>query len=182
MQDSEDGSKQYRAGYVHALRAVSEFLIGESQTCIRDSQNAAVKRLFAFSALQRNPQGDAALLARSDRELRRDTVEFAAEVLRRGDENADFLNWWLHTYGTQALSPAGHSACPIFPDYPRARVRLNSICSKTNLIAAIRKCRRSEGSESAASYERANQLSTTIGSRHELLLHHCSIRNDNSRA
>lgn len=134
MQDSEDGHKQYRRGYVHALQTVSEFLIDQSEQRIHNGENAAVERLLAFAALHRSTQVDYPFLARPDSGIQRDVLEVAASALRSGDENADFLNWWLETYGTKAPSSSAHASCPIFPDCPapRTEAELDSLEARFN--------------------------------------------------
>ncbi len=107
MQDSE-GDKHYRKGYVHALRAVSKFLIGQSETRDHESDTATVERLFAFAALQRS--------------LRlgypSNAVEIAANVLPSAHETCEFFKAYVHTHGTQALSPAGQSFMHILRSRP----------------------------------------------------------------
>lgn len=156
MQKSKDGTNQYRRGYVHALQAVSEFLMVRSEQSAHDSQNPAVERLVAFVALKRNPGSDHALLARTDSGIQRDPLEIAAEVLRRSDENADFLNWWLDTYGRQARPSAGYVACPIFPDYPAPTTEAELDLLEDKFNRRYPEVQRAEDTEGVAAYQSAN--------------------------
>ena len=54
VEDSLEGDRQYRKGYVQALEAVSAFLIGQSGGWSSDADNPAVQRLFA--SLHFNPK------------------------------------------------------------------------------------------------------------------------------
>lgn len=156
MQKSKDGNKQYRRGYVHALQALSEFLMVRSEQWAHDSQNPAVERLIAFVALERNPGGDHVLLARTDSGIQRDPLEIAADVLRRSDENADFLKWWLDTYGCQALPSAGYAACAIFPDYPAPTTEAELDLLEHKFNRRYPEVQRAEDTESVAACQGAN--------------------------
>lgn len=75
-------------------------------------------------------------------------IRIAADVLCSGDERADFLKWWLDTYGTQPLSSSRDAWCPIFPDYsaPTSEAELDWLDAKFNRqypeVVAIRRHRK----------------------------------------
>lgn len=111
MQDSEQGGRHYRKGYVHALRAVSEFLISQSEPHDHESGSAAVQRLSAFAALQRSSRLDCTSPPQRDEIALREDVKIAADVFPSVNEYAIFSNSHLHTHSTHALSTAGHALC-----------------------------------------------------------------------
>ena len=122
VEDSLEGDRQYRKGYVQALEAVSAFLIGQSGGWSSDADNPAVQRLFAFAALQSEAMpiwGKQLDLPETMTPSEQQALEIALAVLRSPDyESSDFLNWWLHHYGMKAISPDEPSCCAIFPDRP----------------------------------------------------------------
>ena len=116
VKDSLEGGRQYRKGYAQALEAVSAFLIGQSgERSVDESENPAVQRLFAFQS-EGFPDWPKPLdLLDTMTPAERKTVEIALAVIRNHHEFSDYLLWWLHNFGIQALCP-GDPSCPIFPD------------------------------------------------------------------
>jgi hypothetical protein len=97
--DSKEGSPQYRAGYETALNAVVEFLPlqngGQSST---STHHPVVTRLLSFAPRPTGESLDEKIekaLTESEREL----LTIALEVLRADPDGADYLVWWLTTYG-----------------------------------------------------------------------------------
>ncbi|MDQ2944869.1 MAG: hypothetical protein M3Y27_02815 [Acidobacteriota bacterium] len=102
MQDrTGEGNAQYRAGYQGALRAVVEFLPLQAHDQSSDAApHPVVKRLLSFlpprlAAELILDEKIEEILTGSEREL----LRIALRVLRSNPEGADYLSWWLNTYG-----------------------------------------------------------------------------------
>jgi hypothetical protein len=97
--DSKKESPQYRAGYETALNAVVEFLPlrngGQSSS---PTHHPAVTRLLSFAPRPIGESLDEKIekaLTESEREL----LGIALKVIRDDPDGADYLVWWLTTYG-----------------------------------------------------------------------------------
>jgi hypothetical protein len=113
--DSEDGSRQFRKGYLRALEIVTEFLDSQKpDSVVPRVPNAAVGRLL--SVVEERPEDvhpQLAATAIDDKEsldlpavnpLEAKVLQIALGVIRSGTDYGDFLNAWLHDYGQRVLS------------------------------------------------------------------------------
>jgi hypothetical protein len=123
VSDSEEGSKQYRKGYVRALEVVAEFFrIATNVNRQTTPKDPAVLRLvelahtdngcFASAPCTAQTDGLAMMGARTTFDggelttQEAGTLRLALVVLRSSNvDYSDFLNFWLSDYGAKILSP-----------------------------------------------------------------------------
>jgi hypothetical protein len=119
VNDSEDGAKQYRKGYIEALEIVAQFLnVHESGEALYRITRPAVGRLLSFASLPLREgllcggQGEFHL-AETLTIFEKEALQIALGVLRSDSDYGDFLNSWLRSYGVQVLSP--YPPSPLLP-------------------------------------------------------------------
>lgn len=114
--NSEEGSRQYRKGYLRALKIVREFLNFQKPDSVllrTPSCSAVVRLLSALSQEQEVVHTKLAGISIDEtvnpdlslpNPLEAKALEIALQVLRSNTDYGDFLNFWLHDYGQRVLS------------------------------------------------------------------------------
>ena len=88
MQDSLEGDRQYRRGYVHALEAAAAFLLSQSGDWSSNAENRTVQRLASFAGRSSEaiPLWGERLESSQDRSAaEQQEIEIARAVLRSAD-------------------------------------------------------------------------------------------------
>ena len=116
ISDSEEGSRQYRKGYLRALRIVTEFLDLQKPDAghVRTPTCSAVARLLSMLSLELGAvHAQPAAVSIEEKETldypainpwEKNALQIALGVLRSGTDYGDFLCSWLHDYGARVLS------------------------------------------------------------------------------
>ena len=115
VDDSEEGSRQYRKGYLRALKIVREFLDCQKpdSTLLPTPSASEVGRLLSAAEEPERLHEQLAATSVDEKEsldlsaanpLEAKVLQIALGVLRSNTDYADFLNFWLHDYGQRVLS------------------------------------------------------------------------------